>query len=105
MRRERPGHTLQATAPVNGAHLRLIEVKEVVAEPRPLLCDVRADDAPHPGDSARARGNDKRGGGIPKVSVDEHLLVSPQQNPNLVALDAALQALEAVTRGRARWWS
>jgi ECF sigma factor len=47
-------------------------------------------------DSARARGNDKRGGGIPKVSLDEGLLAAPQAGADLVALDAALHALEAV---------
>jgi RNA polymerase sigma factor (TIGR02999 family) len=47
-------------------------------------------------DSARARGNEKRGGGVPKVSLDEGLLVSQQPGQDLVALDDALQALETV---------
>ena len=96
MRRERPGHTLQATALVHEAHLRLIEVKEVRWPNRAHFFAMSARMMRRIlVDSARARGNDKRGGGIPKVSLDEDLLVSPQQDPNL-ALDAALQALEAV---------
>ena len=47
-------------------------------------------------DSARARGQDKRGGGARQVTFDEALLVSPQSQPDLVALDEALRALEAV---------
>ena len=47
-------------------------------------------------DSARARGNEKRGGGVLKVSLDEGLLVSKQPGQHLVALNDALQALEAV---------
>ena len=48
-------------------------------------------------DSARARGNHKRGGGMPKVSLDLNRLLSHAAgDPNLVALDDALQALETV---------
>ena len=47
-------------------------------------------------DFARARGKDKRGGGVRKVTLDEALIVSPQLRPDLVALDEALRALEAV---------
>ena len=96
MGRERPGHTLQATALVNEAYLRLIEVKQVqwsrahffalsARVMRRILVDF-----------ARARGKDKRGGGVRKVTLDEALVVSPQPPRDLVALDDALQALEAV---------
>jgi RNA polymerase sigma factor (TIGR02999 family) len=47
-------------------------------------------------ESARARGNGKRGGGAPKVPLDAALLVSMQTESYLVPLDDALQALEAV---------
>ena len=97
MRRERPGHTLEATALVNEAYLRLIEVKEVQWQNRAHFFAMSARMMRRIlVDSARARGNDKRGGRIPKVSLDENLLVSPQADPGLLALDAALQALEEV---------
>ena len=47
-------------------------------------------------DSARARGNDRRGGGARKVSFDDALLVAHEPQQDLVALDEALTALEAV---------
>jgi RNA polymerase sigma-70 factor, ECF subfamily len=97
MSREHPGHTLQATALVNEAYLRLIEVKQVRWQNRAHFFAMSARVMRRIlVDSARARGNDKRGGGIPKVSLDEDLLVFPRADPNLVALDAALLALEAV---------
>jgi RNA polymerase sigma factor (TIGR02999 family) len=47
-------------------------------------------------DSARARGNRKRGGDVPKVSLDDRLVAAPMSDPALVALDEALVALEAL---------
>src|SRR5262249_27503339 len=47
-------------------------------------------------DFARARGNQKRGGGEPKVTLDEARLVGGGAAPDVVALDEALQALEAI---------
>ena len=97
MARERPGHTLQATALVNEAYLRLIEVKRVRWQNRAHFFAMSARVMRRIlVDSARARGNDKRGGGVPKVSLDEGLLVTKQPGQDLVALDDALQALEAV---------
>jgi RNA polymerase sigma factor (TIGR02999 family) len=46
-------------------------------------------------DSARAKGSEKRGGGIPRVALDDALLVGPMADVSLVALDDALIALEA----------
>jgi RNA polymerase sigma factor (TIGR02999 family) len=47
-------------------------------------------------DFARAKRNEKRGGGAARVSLDEALLVSPEKGQDLVALDEALSALETV---------
>jgi RNA polymerase sigma factor (TIGR02999 family) len=97
MRRERPGHTLQATALVNEAYLRLIEVKRVRWQNRAHFFAMSARVMRRIlVESARKRGNDKRGGGAPKVPLDEALLVSQQAGPYLVPLDDALQALEIV---------
>ena len=96
MAHERPGHTLQATALVNEAYLRLIDVKRVQWQSRAhffamagrvmrrILVDF-----------ARARGNVKRGGGIPRLSLDDALAVSSEPDSDLVALDEAMQRLEA----------
>ena len=96
MARERPDHTLQASALVNEAYLRLIDLKQMqwhnrahffamsARVMRRILVDV-----------ARSKRYDKRGGGAPRVSLDEALLVSPEKGQDLVTLDAALSALEA----------
>jgi RNA polymerase sigma factor (TIGR02999 family) len=95
MGRERPGHTLQATALVNEAYLRLIEVKHVRWQNRAHFFAMSARVMRRIlVDSARARRNDKRGGGVRKVSFDEDLVGLPETGADLVALDDALRALE-----------
>jgi RNA polymerase sigma-70 factor (ECF subfamily) len=97
MGRERAGHTLQATALVNEAYLRLIHVKQVQWQNRAHFFALSARVMRRIlVDFARVRGKDKRGGGVRKVTLDEALVVSPQSRPDLVALDEALRALEAV---------
>jgi RNA polymerase sigma factor (TIGR02999 family) len=97
MARERPGHTLQATALVNEAYVRLVEVNKVRWQNRAHFFAMAARMMRRIlVDSARARGNDKRGGGAPTVSFDEALLVSKEPARDLVALDEALTSLEAV---------
>ena len=82
---------------MNEAYLRLIEIKQVRWQNRAHFFAMSARVMRRIlVDSARARGNEKRGGGVPKVSLDEGLLVSTQPGQDLVALDDALQALEAV---------
>jgi RNA polymerase sigma-70 factor (ECF subfamily) len=97
LRRERDGHTLQATALVNEAYLRLIEVRKIQWQNRAhffamaarLMRRILVD-------SARARGYQKRGGGAPVLSLDEALIVPMEPEADLVALDNALTALAAV---------
>jgi len=97
MKGERSGHTLQATALVNEAYLRLIDVQHVrwqnrahfVAMAARLMRRVLVD-------SARARGSHKRGGGASVVLLDEALIVPIEPGHDLVALDEALVALAAV---------
>lgn len=94
---ERPGHTLQATALVNEAYLRLIEIKHVQWENRAhffaiasrLMRRVLVD-------AARAKGYQKRGGGVIKVSLDEAVAVGDAPFQDFAALDDALQALQAI---------
>lgn len=94
MQGERIGHTLQATALVNEAYLRLIDVRQVQWQNRAhffamasrLMRRILVD-------SARSRGYQKRGGGAPMVSFDEALAVPTEPGRDLVALDEALTAL------------
>jgi RNA polymerase sigma-70 factor (ECF subfamily) len=97
MGRERPGHTLQATALVNEAYLRLVAVNRVRWQNRAHFFAMAARVMRRIlVDSARARGNDRRGGSARKVSFDDALLVANEPQQDLVALDEALTALEAV---------
>jgi len=95
MRHERPGQTLQTTALVNEAYLRLIEVKQVRWQNRAHFFAMSARVMRRIlVDAARARGNQRRGGGAPRVSLDQALDVSQQPHQDLAVLDDALQALE-----------
>ena len=97
LRRERAGHTLQATALVNEAYLRLIEVNQVRWQNRAHFFAMASRVMRRIlVDSARARLYQKRGGGAERVSLDEALLVSNEPTQDLIALDEALSALAAV---------
>ncbi len=97
MNRERLGHTLQATALVNEAYLRLIDVKYVSWQNRAHFFATSARVMRRIlVDFARAHGSDKRGGGLQRVSLDGAVLVAPQAEEDVVALDQALQQLEKV---------
>jgi RNA polymerase sigma-70 factor, ECF subfamily len=88
---------LQATALVNEAYLRLVEVRQVQWQNRAhffalaarLMRRILVD-------AARSKGYKKRGGGAPVVSLDEALLVPTARAGDLVALDDALTALATV---------
>ena len=85
MKRERPGHTLQATALVNEAYLRLVEVKRVQWQSRAHFFAMAARMMRRIlVDYARARGNSKRGGEVPRVSLDEALVVSSEPEQDLL---------------------
>jgi len=97
MAREPHGHTLQATALVNEAYLRLIDVRSISWQNRAHFLAMSARMMRRIlVDSARARGYDKRGGGAPHVELDEAMLVTADRGRDLAAVDEALKALEAV---------
>ena len=103
MARERPEHTLQTSALLNEAYLRLIEVKRVEWRNRAHFFAIAARTMRRIlVDFARARDNEKRGGGVLKFTLDEALVVSQEPAQDLVALDDALQALEAVHPRKSR---
>ena len=99
MGRERPGHSLQTTALVNEAYLRLIDARRVRWQNRAHFFAVSARLMRRIlVDFARSRQYLKRGrgGAAQKVSFDEGLVVSKEQGQDLVALDDALKALAAI---------
>ena len=96
MARERPEHTLQATALVNEAYLRLVDGKQVRWQNRAHFFAVSARLMRHIlVDLARSRHYEKRGGEAQHVSLEDALLVSERKD-DLVALDEALKTLAGV---------
>ena len=96
MAAEKPGHTLQTTALIHEAYLRLIDQREAPQNRAHFFAIAAQAMRRVLLDHARARGAAKRGGGAPKVSLEEAVLPSEEQAEELVALDQALRALEAV---------
>ena len=97
MRNERAGHTLQATALVNEVYLRLVQANRVEVASRAHFFALAAQMMRRLlVDSARARGNVKRGGHVSKVPLDDASAVVADSPMDFVALDAALQKLEAL---------
>ena len=97
MGREREAHTLQATALVHEAYMRLIDVQRVHWQNRAHFFAMAARVMRRIlVESARARKVQKRGGGAQMVSLDEALVASKEPSQDLVALDDALNALAAL---------
>lgn len=97
LRGERQEHTLQATALVNEAWIRLVGQNSVTWQNRAHFFGVAA------GimrrilvDHARRKQADKRGGGAETIVLDENIDWSDERDVNIVALDDALQVLAAV---------
>src|SRR4026208_855279 len=91
---ERPGHTLQTTALINEAWLRLIDWKQVSWQNRAHFFGVSARLMRYIlVGFARARRLQKRGGGAQEVSLEEAVAVSADRSDDLVALDDAMQLL------------
>lgn len=94
--RERHDHTLQATALVNEAYMRLVDLKRIGWQDRAHFLAMSARIMRRIlVDFARARRNEKRGGGGARVTLDEALVVAPS-SADLMVIDDALQALAAV---------
>jgi len=103
MSRERPGHTLQTTALVNEAYLRLVNVKQVSVQNRAqffglsarIMRNILVDFA-----RSRPRSADKR---EPQhVSLDDALAISSERSCDLIALDEALDALAEIDPRQSR---
>lgn len=95
MSHERPGHTLQATALVNEAYLKLAGNEGFEWRDRAHFYAVCAQVMRHVLiDHARAHARDKRGGGALQVSLNDAIALGEQRAEELVALDEALRSLE-----------
>jgi RNA polymerase sigma factor (TIGR02999 family) len=94
MRNERVGHTLQTTAVVNEAYLRLVDLTRVRWQDRAHFFAMAARLMRHIlVDYARRHATTKRGGDVFSVSLDQVAVVSTEPSTDLVALDDALHAL------------
>jgi RNA polymerase sigma factor (TIGR02999 family) len=97
MRGERAGHTLQATALVNEAYVRLVDARDVAWRDRAHFLAVAARVMRRIlVDHARARRYQKRGGAAAHVTLDEALVVAQEPDQDFVALDEALTALATI---------
>ena len=93
MRRERPGHSLQTTALVNEAYLRLVDYRGMQWQNRAHFFAVSAQLMRRILVEHARRHNLKRGSGVPHVSLEETAIVGEDRAADLVALDDAMNAL------------
>jgi len=97
MLRENPGNTLQTTALVNEAYVRLIDSKRANWQNRAHFFGFSAQVMRHIlVDLARSKNFQKRGGEVRKIALDEGLVMSPVKDSYMVDLDDALKALAEV---------
>ena len=103
MRGERPGHTLQTTALVNEAYVRLIDADRMGWQNRAHFYGVAAKLMRHIlVDFARSRDQVKRGGGVEPLPLDEAWTIAADRTAELVNLDDALTALEKLDARQSR---
>jgi RNA polymerase sigma-70 factor (ECF subfamily) len=103
MRNERAGHTLQTSALINEAYLRLIDAQQVRWQNRAHFFGIAAQLMRRVlVDFARSRSYKKRGGGALQVSLDEAMVITKERGEDLVALDEALSALSGLDERKGR---
>jgi RNA polymerase sigma factor (TIGR02999 family) len=97
MRREHPGHTLQTTALVDEAYLRLVDQTHTHWKSRAQFFGIAAQLMRRIlVDHARSHLYAKRGGGARKVALEDVAVLSPQRGADLIALDDALERLSSI---------
>ena len=103
MASEQPGHTLQTTALLNEAYLKLADSPDAGFKDRAYFFGACAQVMRRIlVDSARQRQSLKRGAGMRPCELEEGCVASPELDPNLVALDHALDALALLDPRRAK---
>jgi RNA polymerase sigma factor (TIGR02999 family) len=101
--RERRGHTLQTTALVHEAYLKLIDQRDARWQNRAHFFAIAAQAMRRILiDSARKNAADKRGGSQEKISLDDAPELSLEPDSNLLALDEALTRLQEIDRDQSR---
>jgi RNA polymerase sigma-70 factor (ECF subfamily) len=103
MRQQNPDHTLQTTALIHEAYLRMVTQKEKQFKNRAHFFAVAAQAMRHIlVDYARQRHAAKRGGGSRPISLEEAAIVSQERAAELVAFDEALKELETLSTRQSR---
>lgn len=103
LKRERSGHTLQTTALVHEAYLKLIDQRQVQWQNRAHFFGIAAQAMRRIlVDHARSRQTGKRGSGGVRITLDENLAVSDERAADLLALDDALNALAELDPQKSR---
>jgi RNA polymerase sigma factor (TIGR02999 family) len=103
LRKERPGHSLQATALINEAYLRLIDVKDVQWQNRAHFFAIAANLMRRIlVDHARRRDAEKRGGSQVLLTLDDTFAAAEQPDVDLLAIDEALNKLAMIDEQQAR---
>jgi len=103
MRRESDRHTLQTTALINEAYVRLIEAHDVQWQSRAHFFGIAAQVMRRVlVDFARKRNYRKRGGGAHQITFNEALAISDASDPSVLELDEALHELARVDERKAR---
>lgn len=103
LRQERADHTLQATALVHEAYLRLVDQTSISWQNRAHFFSVAAQVMRHVlVDHARSRNTEKRSGGLTKLSLEEAVNFFDEHDVNLVALDEALKELAQMDAQQSR---
>jgi len=103
LRSERPGHTLQCTALVHEAYLRLVKLRGVSWQNRAQFFAISAQVMRHIlVDHARARRAGKRGADANVISLDDALTIPAAENLDLIALDRSLARLAAIDERKVR---
>ena len=103
LRHERPGHTLQTTALVNEAYLKLVDQKNANLQNRVQFFAVAAQVMRHIlVDYARSRRAFKRGGDYCRLSLDESVISAQETDPDLLTLNEALNSLAVLDPRQSR---
>ena len=103
MRRERPDHTMQTTALIHEAYLRLVDQNQVRWQHQAHFFGIAARLMRQILiEHARSRTRAKRGGGVGTISLDEAAIVSQARATELLALDDALERLATIAPRKSR---
>jgi len=103
IKKERPGHTLQTSALVNEAFVRLVDQRDVNWQSRAHFFGIAAQMMRRIlVDYARSRGYAKRGGNAQRVSLNEEMMITLQRSADVISVDEALTELATIDERKSR---